>query len=221
MLWCLKMCQGLFFCCLSDVSLLWCRGLPIISSNLTSTQLFSTFSLTRAWANCILCTHPIIHHSPPLNWTPCSSFFLSTSILTTGCYTLVLSGNQSALPCHVARDLGSFPLSPTSPFWKNQNARFQTWFDFIRCITINIKVKSSSVIDVWWNMLNISKCLIYLWCSWKDFLLTFIIFSSFTFHICNATLFIQCPQLHSENLFSNQISLQSWDLSRPSRPAVV
>ena len=218
MLWCLKMCQGLFFCCLSDDSLLWCQSYLQTKLQHNSFQLFCSH-VREQIAYCA--PIQLFATPPPLNWTPCSSFFLSTSILTTGCYTLVLSGNQSALPCHVARDLGSFPLSPTSPFWKNQNARFQTWFDFIRCITINIKVKSSSVIDVWWNMLNISKCLIYLWCSWKDFLLTFIIFSSFTFHICNATLFIQCPQLHSENLFSNQISLQSWDLSRPSRPAVV
>ena len=56
---------GSLFRYLSDDSFLGCRGLPIIPSKLTSTQLFSTFSLTCAWPNCIFCTHPIICLSPP------------------------------------------------------------------------------------------------------------------------------------------------------------
>ena len=152
MLWCSKMCQVLFsavcqminFCDAVD-----CQWYLQSTLQHNSFQLFLSHMRDR-----IAYFAPIqLFASLPPQLDPSSSFFLSTSILTTGCYTLVPSGHQSALPCHVALDLGKLRfndfleiLSPTSPFWENQNARFQKWFDFIRSITINIKVKSTSLI---------------------------------------------------------------------------
>ena len=124
------------FRCLSDDSFLGCRGLPIIPSKLTSTQLFSTFSLTCAWPNCIFCTHPIICLSPPSTGPQLLLFLVhihSDNKLLHTCP--VWPPKCPPLPCCPGSrktEVQWFSRNPfpTSPFWENQNASFpkMVWF---------------------------------------------------------------------------------------------
>ena len=138
MLWCLKMCQVLFSAVCQMIN--FCDAVDC-QWYLQSTLQRNSFQFFRSHVRdrIAYCAPIQLFATPPLSpqLDPCSSFFLSTSILTTGCYTLVPSGHQSALPCHVALHLGKLRLndfleilSPTSPFWENQNASFpkMVWF---------------------------------------------------------------------------------------------